>query len=275
MNCIRLNTLAAALLLVCAGTVSAQQSSVQHNRSAAPNGIPAGGPYVPAGNLYDNEQSNGLTSLASQNSSGTLTARSADDFILTGTCASGLFDITSIRTHMVQADAAAQAFGVEVFADNGLNTAPAPGMTPIQSATRISQVNFGAFGAGTSIFEASFATTGMQLAANTRYWISGFGTDPALNPASFNNFFASSAGATGTTANGVVIAPGSGVADWTPAHLVIGGDPLAFSFAIDGVCVVEAAGPATPVPATTNPALILGGLMLGLLGVVAVRRSLA
>jgi len=263
------------VLALSAGSAMAQQSSFQQLRTVTPDGIPAGGPYVPAGSLYDNEQSDGTTSLASQDSSGTLTARTADDFILAGTgCGTGNFDITQIRVQMVQADAAPQAFAVDLFADNGSNTAPVSGINPIATVAQSAQTTLGAFGAGTSIIEATFIPTGLSVAADTRFWLSGYGTNAAANAAGFNNFFAASAGASGTTDNGVIIAPGAGVADWTAAEAVIGGNPLAFSFAIDGVCSAPL-GPPRPVPASNSWALVLAGLMLGLIGVVSVRRAIA
>lgn len=242
----------------------------------ATEGIPMGGPYVPAGTLYDNEQSNGTTSLASQNSSGTLTARSADDFsIPAGACASGIFDIDQIRIQMVQADAAAQAFAVDIYNDNGSGTAPTPAnaITPIATFTpEVSSTNFGAFGAGTSIWEASFDTTGLQLDADTIYWISGYGTNAALNAAGFNNFFAASAGFGATTDNGVIIAPGAGVPNWTPADLVIGPPALAFSFAIDGTCFVQGVNP-TEIPTVDTVGLLALFALLAVAGVVLMRRS--
>lgn len=222
----------------------------------APNGIPAGGPYVPPGSLYDNQQSDGSTSLASQNSSGTVTARTADDFRLTATCASGQFEISQIRVQMVQADAAPQPFALDLYADNGSGTAPVSGINPIQTYAQTAQTLFGAFGAGTSIFEARFDTPGLVLDANTTYWLSGYGATGSANAAAFNNFFAVSVGAAGTTANGVIIAPGSGVADWTPVQAVIGGNPLAFSFAIDGTC-------ANPVSLSVAPASATEGTGTG------------
>lgn len=83
--------------------------------------------FSPAGTLYDNDVSNMITSLASQNSTGTLTVRSADDFLLPGVnCPSGRFSITRIRVQMVQYGAAPQPFGLEIYADNGLGTGPTP-----------------------------------------------------------------------------------------------------------------------------------------------------
>lgn len=236
-------------------------------------GIPAGGPYVPPGTLYDNEQSNGITSLASQNSSGTLTARTADDFSLTGACASGLFDVTSIRIQMVQADAAPQPFAIDLYDDNGLGTAPTPAnaITPIQTYNQTSSSVFGPFGIGTSIWEASFDTTGLTLAANTVYWISGYGATAASNAAGFNNFFAASNGSGVTPDNGVIIAPGAGVPNWTPVDLVIGPPPLAFSFAIDGVC--QLLPPVVPTLSPTGIALLVGALGLAAVVLLAVRRG--
>jgi len=86
---------AACLVALVAVTPSHAVPTTLVSQGTFVEGIPAGGPYVPAGTLYDNEQSDGSTSLASANSSGTFTARSADDFTIPGTgCASGLFDIT-------------------------------------------------------------------------------------------------------------------------------------------------------------------------------------
>ncbi len=154
-----------------------------------PNGVPSGGTYVPPGTLYDNEQSNGTTSLVSQDSTGTFTARSADDFTIpAGSCATGVFDISQIRVQMVQQNATPQAFAVDVFADNGSGTAPTAGINPIASYPQSSQTSFGAFGSTTSIFEAAFDTTGLQLNADTTYWVSGYGVDAAANSAAFNNY---------------------------------------------------------------------------------------
>lgn len=236
----QLSSLGVAFALLFAGGSAAAQSSTLYSNAdaSAVLGIPAGGPYVPPGNLYDNEQSNGTTSLVSQDSSGTFVARTADDFQIAATCASGEFEISQIRVHMVQGDAAPQAFAVDLFADDGTGMAPTAGINPIATFPESSQINFGVFGSGTSIFEVSLATPGLVLNGNTTYWISGFGADATANAAAFNNFFAASAGAAGTTANGVIIAPGAGVAAWTPVEAVIGGAPLAFSFAIDGSCRV-------------------------------------
>lgn len=236
-------------------------------------GIPAGGPYVPPGGLFDNEQSDGTTSLASQDSTGNQTARSADDFALPAqTCASNQFQITQIRAQMVQADAAPQAFAIDIFNDDGTGTSPTPtgAITPIFTVPQSGATALGAFGVGTSIFEVSFAPTNMVLTGGTTYWISGYGTDGAANSAAFNNFFAASAGATGSTDNGVIIAPNAGVTSWTPVQNVIGGNPLAFSFAIDGVC----RGIQTPVPANQPWAIASLIGLLSLLGVVVLRRRL-
>lgn len=248
--------------------------SLQHDAIAG-RGIPAGGPYVPAGTLFDNEQSNGLTSLASQNSSSTFTARSADDFTITATgCASNQWTITQIRAQMVQVDAAPQPFAIDIFDDNGAGTSPTPtnAITPISTIAQSTSTNLGAFGAGTSIWEASFVPVGLVLDGNTPYWISGYGATAASNAAGFNNFFASSNGAGASTDNGMIIAPGAGVANWTAASAVIGPPDLAFSFAIDGTCLAIAE-PKVPVPFTPS-AWVLLLAMIGLLGGVAAwRRS--
>jgi hypothetical protein len=258
------------LILVAASPVGASQ--VLFSSGSVDNGIPAGGPYVPAGTLYDNEQSNGSTSLASQDSTGTLTARTADDFsIPAGSCASGLFDITQIRIQMAQADTAAQAFGVEIYADNGAGTSPTPAnaITPIATVAQTTQTVLGPFGVGTSIFESSHVPAGLQLQADTVYWISGFGTNGALNAAAFNNFFAASNGAGATTDNGMIIAPGAGVAVWTPVDVVIGPPALAFSFAIDGNCVAQTS--VLEVPTLGGAALAALALLLLAVSIRALR----
>lgn len=247
------------LLLVAAfsSPLIAQQNftSVQSGPS---EGIPAGGSFVPPGGLYDNEQSNGSTSLASQDSSGTFTARSADDFVITATCASGLFDITEIRAQMVQQNAAPQAFAIDLFDDNGMGTFPQSGINPIATVAETSQTLLGAFGTTTSIFEASFVPVGLQLSANTVYWISGYGADSSANAAGFNNFFAVSNGATGTTDNGAIIAPDAGVDDWTATDLVVAPPRHAYAFAIDGVCVVQDADVSVTKAATAPAAPVVG-----------------
>ncbi|MBK6434827.1 MAG: hypothetical protein IPF83_02480 [Rhodanobacteraceae bacterium] len=59
------------------------------------------------------------------------------------------------------------AFAVNLFADNGSGTAPTPAgaITPIATVAESAQTNFGTFGAGTSIFEASFVPTPGAAAA--------------------------------------------------------------------------------------------------------------
>lgn len=244
-------------------------------------GIPAGGPYVPAGTLFDNQQSNGTTSLASQDSTGANTARSADDFIVpTGECASNTFDVTQVRIHMVQSDAAPQAFAVDLYNDDGTGNAPTAGISPFTTIAQTSQTNFGPFGAGTSIFEATFVPGApIQLTGGVKYWISGFGANGAANPAGFNNFFAASAGAAATLPNGVVIAPGAGVASWTRAELITGEAPLHFSFAIDGTCAEIVGGGelettfdvAVPTLSTIGIAVLSG--LLALVAFVMLRRN--
>lgn len=244
----KLQTLGACVLAaLLASTASAQTTALQSRAAASqPAGIPAGGPFDPPGTLFDNQQSNGSTSLASQDSTGTNTARSADDFTLTATCASGEFAIDRIRVQMVQADTAPQAFALDLFNDDGTGNAPVAGITPFTTLSQTTQTAFGPFGAGTSIFEASFTTPGLVLQANTKYWISGYGIDAAANSGGFNNFFAASDGASGSSANGVVIAPNAGVTSWTAAEVVIGPPALAFSFAIDGSCVEDGELTITP-----------------------------
>lgn len=227
---------AGALALSTASAQSTTLFSQIDQANVGISGIPSGGPFDPPGNLYDNEQSNATTSLASQDSTGTFTARSADDFILTAQCDSGLFKITQIRAQMVQQNATPQAFAIDLFADNGMGTFPASGINPIATVAQSSQTNLGTFGGTTSIFEATFVPAGLQLDANTVYWISSYGTDAAINADAFSNFFAVSNGAAGTTANGAIIAPGSNIADWTPTDTVVAPPRHAYAFAIDGVC---------------------------------------
>lgn len=269
--------IAAACLVVLTGAVPSDAQQTLFSQGTFTEGVPMGGPYVPPGTLYDNEQGNNTTSLASQNSSGTLTARSADDFTIDGTgCTSGLFDITQIRIQMVQSDAAPQAFGVDLYADNGSGTAPTPAnaITPINTFTETSQTVFGPFGAGTSIFEASFDTPGLVLNGDTVYWISGFGTNAAANAAAFNNFFVASNGFGATTDNGVIIAPGAGVLNWTLVETVIGPPALAFSFAIDGACMTGGGGNGFDIEVPTLSPLGIGVLagVLALLSVVVIAR---
>ncbi|MGA7297252.1 MAG: hypothetical protein WBW92_07055 [Rhodanobacteraceae bacterium] len=268
--------LATALITVIAGTAAVHAAApVLYSQAStqAPNGTPSGGPYVPPGTLFDNEQGNGTTSLVSQDSTGTFTARSADDFsIPAGSCATGVFDITQIRVQMVQQDAAAQAFAVDLFDDNGSGTAPTAGINPIATYPESSQTSLGAFGATTSIFEAAFDTTGLQLNADTVYWVSGYGADANTNSAGFNNFFAASNGAAGTTANGVTIAPDAGAPTWTDSGSLISSAPLAYSFAIDGTCAAPAIAPSANVPTLGKSALLLLGLLSGLAALVMMRR---
>lgn len=268
---------AAALGLLASAPVFADTLFSQATQT---EGIPAGGPYVPPGTLFDNEQSDGTTSLASQDSSGTATARSADDFIVpTGACASNTFSVTGIRIQMVQSDTAAQSFAVDLYNDDGTGNAPTAGISPFTTVAQTSQANLGPFGVGTSIFESSHVPGApIELTGGVKYWISGWGTNAALNAGGFNNFFAASAGATGTTDNGMIIAPGSGVPAWTPAHVVIGGNPLAFSFAIDGECVIGG-GPAggttfdVAVPTLSTVGIALLATLLALGAFFVMRRS--
>lgn len=229
--------------------------------------LPAGGPYVPPGGLYDNEQSNGVTSLASQDSDSTFTARSADDFIITQSCASGQFQITSVRTQHVLRDSNNQALAIDFYNDDGTGNAPESGINPFATVSENSKTLLSPFGADTSIYEADFLPAGLILNSNTKYWISSFGT--GANSGAFNSFFASSDGASSTTANSVIIAPGAGVADWTPVESVIGPPALAFSFAIDGNCVIL---PPEVIPALGSLELILAALMIAGIGLVSLRK---
>ncbi len=264
-----------ALVLALATAMSLVSAQPLRSDANVVHGIPSGGSFSPPGTLYDNGQSNAITSLASQDSSGTFTARTADDFVIDSTgCPSNQFDISLIRAQMVQFDTATQPFAVNLFADNGSGTAPTPAgaITPIATVAESAQTNFGTFGAGTSIFEASFVPTNLVLDGGTRYWISGFGASAATNASTYNNFFASSDGAAATTANGVVIAP-SGVPNWTPVEAVIGGSPTAYSFAIDGTCRAPSA-PDVPVPFSPISWMFLLGAVGVLGGFYAWRRSL-
>ena len=273
--------LAGVLALALAAVQPAFAVGTLFSQATATEGIPAGGPYVPAGTLYDNEQSNGTTSLASQDGAAGTTARSADDFIIPNNeCPSTTFDITQIRIQMVQADAAAQAFAVDLYNDDGTGNAPTAGISPFLTLAQTSQTNLGPFGAGTSIFEATFVPAApLQLTGGVKYWISGFGANAALNQGGFNNFFAASAGSGATPDNGVLIAPGAGITAWTDGGSVIGSGPLAFSFAIDGTCAVTGGGGefettfdvAVPTLSTVGIAVLAG--LLALVAFVLLRRS--
>ncbi|HET9031745.1 MAG TPA: hypothetical protein VFN25_02450 [Dokdonella sp.] len=277
MTRIHVTVMASALatMLIGASAASAQTTLYAQGPAIGTPGVTGGGAYVPPGTLYDNQQADGTTSLVSQDSSGTFQARSADDFsIPAGACASGVFDISQVRVQTTQQNAAPQSFGLDLFNDDGSGTSPTAGINPFATFPQTSQTNLGAFGAATSLFEASFNTPGLQLNANTVYWVSGFGTDAAANAAGFNNYFAASTGATGTSANGVLIAPGAGVATWTEASAVIGPPSLAFSFAIDGTCATAGAPlePPRELPTLSQYTLMLLGLLLGIAGVTTTLR---
>ncbi|MEM7350860.1 MAG: hypothetical protein AAF657_08650 [Acidobacteriota bacterium] len=221
--------------------------------------------FAPPGNLFDNDVANGTTSLASQNSTGTFFARTADDFTIDNAaqgCASGIYEVTEVRVQATQADAAAQAFGVDLYDGDASTPLPINAAAPFATLVETGQTNLGPFGVGTTLFEASFGGAGTILSGDTVYWLSAFGTDGAANPAGFNNFFAASNGAAGTTPNGVIIAPDAGVATWTAVDAVIGPPPLAFSFAIDGFCV------APETPTIDIPTLGQFGLVAMLLSLV-------
>lgn len=248
-----------AVGLLLAGFAQAQPAP---GIQAQGSGTPTAEVYNPPGTLWDNDVNNGTTSLASQDSTGAFLARTADDFTLDGAnCASGIFDITRIRAQIVQNQGAPQAFGIELYDDNGSGTAPTPAnaIVPIASFPESSQVLLGPFGV-LQIFEASFNTPGFSLTAGT-YWISAFGANGAANAGGFNNFFAASNGAPATLPNGVIIAPNAGVANWTPVEQVIGPPPLHFSFAIDGTCrvVVQEEIPTLDTLGLTLLVLLLAG----------------
>ena len=242
--------------------VFAPMAAAQNFQNQATNPAPQQEDFDPPGTLWDNDVNNGTTSLASQNDdAGANLARTADDFFLDpGPC--GTYQIDRIRIQIVQNDASAQPFGVELYDDDGTGASPAPvdAISPIAAFSETSQMNLGPFGAGTSMFEASFDDLDELIDAGD-YWISGFGADGAQNAGGFFNFFAASNGAMGTTPNGVIIAPGAGVPVWTPVDVVIGPPMLAFSFAIDGAC----AGPQTTildVPTMNSWGLVLLALLL-------------
>lgn len=270
MRTLRFTIYAATLLALTAGMAGAQQLYIQGENDAL-RGV--GGPFTPPGTLFDNGISDGDTSLASQTSDDVFTARTADDFILDGaSCASGVFDITRIRVQTVQQNAAPQAFGVDLFNDDGTGVNPDPidGIAPIASFVETSQMNLGPFGATTSLFEASFDMVGVQLAADTTYWLSAYGADGAANAAGFNNFFASSTDGIAGPFNGVVIAPDVGIAAWTDAGPVLMAGPQSFSFAIDGTCAV---GGALPIPTLGTYGIAVMLLLLIGSALVVMRRS--
>ncbi len=221
--------------------------------------------FMPPGNLYDNDVSDGITSLATQDSDGTFFARSADDFTIDNAaqgCESGMFEITEVRVQATQQNAAPQAWGFDFYDGDATSPLPTNAAVPIATLAETGQVNLGPFGATTSLFEVAFAGAGTILNGDTIYWVAPFGTDGAANAGGFNNFFASSLGAAGTVANSQIIAPDAGVPVWTAVDAVIGPPALAFSFAIDGFCLA----PETPTIAI--PTLNSWGLLL-LIGLLA------
>lgn len=229
---------------------------------------PVGGPFVPPGTLYDNGQSNSTSALASQNG-GAFTTRAADDFLLDGTaCGTRLFSITRIRLQMTLEDAAPQSFALELFADNGSATAPESGISPIASFPEASQVLLGPAGVTSSLYEVIFETDGLELDADTVYWLSGLGTDDAANSLTINAFFAASDGAPGTPTNGVFIGAFFGAPDWVPVEDVAP-SPFAFAFAIDGSCRQS-----IEIPTQSAWGLALLAALLGILSLfVLARRS--
>lgn len=212
---------------------------------AGTEGAP-GGPYVPAGTLYDNGQAVDTFPYLSQESTGVSLSRAADDFTIPiGTCASGMFEITQVRIQMVQADVASQPFAVDLYRDDGSGNAPIAGISPFVTLAQTSSVHLGLFTIGRNLWEASFVPRSpVRLSGGSKYWISGFGATAAANPGSQqNNFFAGSEGAANTPQNAVLIAPNGAHPSWTPVEQVNPGILAAFSFAIDGTCVLGGSEP--------------------------------
>jgi hypothetical protein len=200
----------------------------------------AGGPYEPAGSLYDNGQAADTFPYPSQESTGASLGRAADDFTIPiGACASGIFEVTQVRIQMVQSDVAGQPFAVDFYRDDGTGTAPTAGISPFVTLEQKSSVNLGLFTIGRLLWEASLVPESpLRLNGGIKYWISGFGATAAANPGNQqNNFFAGSDGAADTPKNGVLIAPNGRHPSWTPVEQANPGNPAAFSFAIDGACV--------------------------------------
>ncbi len=206
------------------------------------SGLPAGGPYEPPGTLYDNGQSNGVRAIGSQNGDNDFTSRAADEFSLpSAPCPAGQFDISTVRMQLVQTNPNPQPFHLEIYEDDGTDASPNPpdAISPIASFPETTQVSLGIYDTGLTLFEVTFDTQGLTLLGDKVYWISGFGTNNTLNAFGFENFVASSDGAAGTSPNGVFINPDRLADFWTPVHLLAGGPPLFFSFAIDGSCQEE------------------------------------
>jgi len=202
-------------------------------------GVPTGGPFDPPGTLYDNGQSDGVIAIGSQNGDNFYTARAADDFsIASGSCPSGRFDVETVRMHLAQTNTSPQPFEMEIYEDDGTGTSPSPAdaIDPIATIAEATQISLGVYDPGVTIFEVTSDTPGLTLLGDTTYWISGLGTNNSLNSLGFENFFASSDGATGTSPNGVFINPGRLSDLWTRVELLAPGPPLHFSFAIDGSC---------------------------------------
>ncbi len=233
---------------------------VNHD-NAGPLGIPDD--FAPPGNLYDNDVSNGTTSLASQDSDGAFNIRSADDFTIDGAgCDSGMFEITGIRAQITQNDAASQPIAFELYDGDATSPLPTNAAVPVAGPfAEVSRTNLGPFGALT-LYEIAFDTPGAILDGDTIYWTAAFGTDGAANAGGFNNFYAASNGAVGTTPNAQIFSPDFGIPTWVAVETVIGGPALAYSFAIDGFCLA----PETPTIAI--PTLNSWGLLL-LIGLLA------
>ena len=108
-RCVLIGTIVSALAAT--GSLHASPQPLYMQGMQNPSALPNGGQYSPPGTLYDNMQvGNPAIGVQSENSSGTNTARAADDFVLPAAgCSSGVFNITRVRVQMVQADAAPQA----------------------------------------------------------------------------------------------------------------------------------------------------------------------
>ena len=217
------------------------------------SGAAYGVPYDPPGNLFDNGQNNGSgESYASQDSATIYTARTADDFILQDPdCASGLFEITSIRGQLQQRQDRIQPVALDLYDDGGSGTSPTSGISPFVTYPELSRTVVGTLGSF-DLLELTYDTSGLTLDGGTVYWLSLYGTDAAANTDGFSQFFLPSDGAPGTSANAVGIIPDGIAPTWTPLEDTDLGSSQHYSFAIDGVCA--------PTPPTAIPTLSAGSL---------------
>lgn len=233
-----------------------------------------GGPYVPAGTLYDNGQAADLFPVISQESTDASRARAADDFIIPVlSCESGIFEIDQVRIQIVQSVFAQQPFAVDLYRDDGTGAAPTSGISPFVTLAQTSAADLGMFTIDRNLWEAGFVPASpLRLTAGVKYWISGFGATAAANSGDENNFFAGSDGAAGTTKNGVVIAPDGDFPSWTP--VVIQGEASAFSFAIDGACLAGANATSfdVAVPALSQAGIAALASLLAIASLALLRR---